>query len=101
MLASTALFLEPERFERIAKAATDHNNPADPFSGLNRTRALSDAARRELADVAAQYIKQFGIPSFNLQQKGGYQAPPSGCLGLLLVASTAGLGLLLLTFLVT
>lgn len=83
MLASTALFLDVARLERIAKAATSQSNTTDAFSGFNRTLALSKTATHELRLAAEEHNRQFGVPNFKITQQGGYKVPPSGCLGLL------------------
>lgn len=83
MLASTALFLDVTRLERIARAATSQINTTDSFGGFNRTLALSKGATHELRLAADEHNRQFGIPNFTLTKQGGYQTPSSGCLGLL------------------
>lgn len=83
MLASTALFLDVARLERIARAATSQSNTTDSFSGFNRTLALSNTATHELRLAAEEHNRQFGVPNFTITKQGGYKAPSSGCLGLL------------------
>jgi hypothetical protein len=84
MIASTILFLEPERFERIAIATSEHRSD-EPMSAMQRVFTLVEVSKRELRSAAEDNIRQFGQPNFHLQSNGGIKLKESGCISLLLV----------------
>jgi len=85
MIASTILFLEPERFERIAMAISKHRLD-EPMSAMQRVFTLVEISNRELRSAAEVNIRQYGQPDFHLQNNGGVKPHAGGCLSLILIS---------------